>query len=138
MITAVIGDEAAHEFVAALVNGIGARLLVPDPVVVEVDIFLRSRGEHRAARIFLSEIAAGAHRRVPMTNALLARALAFDARYADLGLGFVDTSVMAVAEAEGAPILTFDFRHFRAAPRERSRAWDLLVDEAALRRAIGR
>lgn len=42
---------------------------------------------------------------------------------------------MAVAESQNAPILTFDFEHFRAAPRPDGRAWDLLIDEAVYARA---
>ena len=52
-----------------------------------------------------------------------------DARFADLDLGFVDGCVMAVAERMQAPILTFDFEHFRAT-RPTHGFWRLVVDEA--------
>ena len=44
------------------------------------------------------------------------RAAELDRRYADLNLGFVDTSVMAIAERREMPILTFDFTRL---PRHR-------------------
>lgn len=88
--------------------------------------------------MFLEALADGVHRRVSLTDALFRRAIEIDRRHAALGLGLVDAAVMAVAEAEGAAILTFDFTDFRAAPRLDGRPWSLLVDEAAYARAIKR
>ncbi len=48
----------------------------------------------------------------------------------------VDAAVTAVAEAEDASILAFDFRDFRAAPPLGGGAWRLVVDEAAYRKAV--
>src|SRR5918994_4229755 len=59
------------------------------------------------------------HTPVFLSPGLLRRAAAIDARFADLGLGFVDASVMAYAERHELPILTFDFHDFRAATPER-------------------
>jgi predicted nucleic acid-binding protein len=73
---------------------------------------------------------------VALTETVFARAVEIDGRYADLGLGLADASVMALAEREQAGILTFDFEHFRAAPRSDGRAWDLVVDESRYIRAI--
>ena len=64
------------------------------------------------------------------------RALEIDRRPAALGLGLVDAAVMAIAESEDAPVLTFDFTDFRAAPPSGGHPWALL-DEAAYARAIG-
>lgn len=60
---------------------------------------------------------------------LLRRAAAIDDQYADLGLGLVDASVMAIAERHGHPVLTFDFAHFRAT-RPAGGYWRLVVDES--------
>ena len=65
------------------------------------------------------------------------RAVEFDRRHAALGLGLVDAAVMAVSDSADAPILTFDFTDFRAAPRADGRPRALLVDESAYARAIG-
>ena len=54
---------------------------------------------------------------MPLTARLFARAAVIDRRYAALDLGLVDAAVMAIAESEDVPILTFDFRDFRAARR---------------------
>jgi predicted nucleic acid-binding protein len=71
-----------------------------------------------------------------LTPTLFAQAVAIDMRYRDIGLGLVDASVMAIAAATKSPILTFDFRDFRAAPPVRGGAWDLVVDEAAYARSV--
>ena len=66
---------------------------------------------------------------------LMRRAIEIDTRFADLDLGFVDGCVMAIAEQMRAPILTFDFEHFRATRPSRG-FWQLVVDEARYADAI--
>jgi hypothetical protein len=131
------GDEA-HRLASALVIGAGRSLLVPDAVACEADGLIRHRAGHDAARAFLKALTDGIPRRVALTETLFTRAVELDARYADLGLGLSDTSVMALAEAEHAGILTFDFEHFRAAPRPDGRPWDLVIDESRYLREIQR
>jgi predicted nucleic acid-binding protein len=111
------------------VTRLGRDLIVPVTVIVEVDQLLRSRLGGYAARLFLAAIGAGEHRVAFATSALLRRAVEIDRRYADLNLGFADTSVMALAEQHNYPILTFDFEHFRAAPPPNG-YWRLIVDES--------
>ena len=113
---------------------LGRDLLVPDPVIVEVDQLLRARVGAHAARLFLGAIADGEHTTTFLSAGVLRRAVAIDARFADLGLGFTDATVMAIAERDRLPILTFDFEHFRAAPPA-SGYWQLVVDEARYREA---
>jgi predicted nucleic acid-binding protein len=103
-------------------------------VVVEVDQLLRSRIGGHAARLFLASLAAGEHVVAFSSVTLLRRAAEIDARFADLGLGFADASVMALAERRGHPILTFDFEHFRAAPPPNG-YWRLVIDESRYARA---
>lgn len=108
---------------------LGRQLVVPDPVIVEVDQLLRARVGDHAARSFIDALAAGEHAVAFLSSGLLRRAAEIDARFTDLGLGFTDAAVMAVAERDRLPILTFDFEHFRAAPPEGG-FWQLVVDEA--------
>jgi predicted nucleic acid-binding protein len=112
-------------------------LLVPEPVVVEVDQLLRASVGDRAARAFLAAIVDGEHAFVPASAGLLRRAVELDSRFADLGLGVVDGCVMALAERRRLPILTFDFEHFRATRPMRG-FWRLIVDEARYAEATGR
>ena len=107
---------------------LGRDLIVPEPVIVEVDQLLRSRVGGHPARLFLEAIAAGEHVVVNLSPALLRRAVELDASFADLGLGYVDAAVMAIAERDGLPVLTFDFEHFRATHPAHG-FWQLVVDE---------
>jgi hypothetical protein len=84
---------------------------VPGLVLAEVDYFLRS--ERRAMRAFVHDLARGAFTYVPPTLDLIERAMEIDRAYADLSLGLVDASVMALAEQLGVyRIATRDVRHF--------------------------
>jgi predicted nucleic acid-binding protein len=121
----------------ALVSELGRELLVPDPVVVEVDQLLRARVGRPSARLFLEALAAGEHTVVFLSAGTLRRAVEIDARFGDLDLGFVDACVMAVAERLRLPILTFDFEHFRATRPARG-FWRLVVDEARYADATSR
>ncbi len=107
---------------------LGRELLIPAPVVVEVDQLLRSRVGCDAARLFLEAVAAGEHSVANSSPALLRRAVELDRQFADLGIGYVDATVMALAERERLPVLTFDFAHFRAT-RPADGSWELVIDE---------
>jgi hypothetical protein len=104
-------------------------LLVPDPVLVEIDALLRRRVSPTAARSFMENVGSHGIRRVALDEALFARALQYDQTYADLNLGLVDAAVMALAERERSAILTLDFRDFRATRPLRGGFWRLVVDE---------
>lgn len=121
--------DDGHALAAELLTRLGRDAVVPIPVAVEVDHLLRSRVGGRSARAFLGGLGAGEHEIADLTPGLLRRAVDFDARFADLGLGLADASVMAVAERHGTPILTFDFEHFRATGSARG-FWKLVVDES--------
>ncbi|MEX2557794.1 MAG: PIN domain-containing protein [Actinomycetota bacterium] len=126
--------DEAHGLASALVAELGRDLVVLDPVVVEVDHLLRSRLGSEAARLFLRSLVEGEHRVAFVTAGILEGASEFDARYADLDLGFVDGTIMAYAERHRLPILTFDFEHFRATKPTHG-YWRLVVDEARYRDA---
>lgn len=126
--------DRAHDLATALVTGFGRDLVVPIPVIAEVDHLVRSRIGADAARAFLAALASGEHRVAEVTPGLLRRATEIDAQHADLDLGFVDAAVMAFAERSELSILTFDFQDFRAT-RPVHGHWRLVVDEAVYTRA---
>jgi predicted nucleic acid-binding protein len=119
------------------VTELGRDLLIPEPVIVEVDQLLRSRVGAHAARLFLEAVAGGEHVVVNLSPVLLRRAVEIDATFADLGLGYTDAAVMAVAGRNRLPVLTFDFEHFRAASPPHG-FWQLVVDEHRYRHHVGR
>ena len=116
---------------------LGRDLLVAEPVIVEADQLLRSRVGPHSARLFLEALAAQEHTVVSLTQRLLRRAVELDASFADLDLGYADTAVMAIAERDRLPILTFDFTDFRAT-RPAHGFWQLVVDEHRYQRHVQR
>jgi predicted nucleic acid-binding protein len=138
LIAAASRTDAFHMLARRLVAAAGRELIVPDPVVVEVDWMLRHRVDAATARRFLQALASGAHQRGTISPSVFAAACAIDQAYADLDLGLVDASVMAIASATDSAILTFDFTHFRAAAPKRGRAWRLMIDEAEYEKWRGR
>jgi predicted nucleic acid-binding protein len=120
--------DEAHALAANLVTELGRNVLVPEPVIVEVDHLLRFRVGSHAARLFLQAIASGEHTVVNMSPRLLRRAVELDAAFAELELGYTDGAVMAIAERDHLAVLTFDFEHFRATRPARG-FWQLVIDE---------
>lgn len=114
---------------AALVIELGRDLLIPSPVLVETDYLLRTRVGASSARSFLETVAAGLHTVAYLTPELLRLAVQIDRHYEALDLGLADAAVMAIAEREQTPVLTFDFEDFRAAPSSQG-PWQLVVDES--------
>jgi predicted nucleic acid-binding protein len=105
----------------------GARTrYVPGLVLAEVDYFLRER--RPAMRAFMADLGAGAFTYAPPTASILARAMEIDRQYADLGLGLVDGSIVALAEELGITRLaTRDVRHFGAVRLRRGHPFELVV-----------
>ena len=99
---------------------------VPALVLAEVDYFLRD--ERPAMRRFVRDLRRGAFTYAPLAIDHVARAMEIDERYADLRLGLVDASIVALAEDLGlARILTRDVRHFTAVRLRDGRAFELVV-----------
>jgi hypothetical protein len=99
---------------------------VPGLVLAEVDYFLRN--ERRAMQVFMQDLARGAFTYAPPTLGQLARAMDIDRRFANLGLGLVDASVVALAESLGLHRLaTRDVRHFAAVRLRDGRPFELVV-----------
>ena len=99
---------------------------VPALVLAEVDYFLRN--QRRAMQLFMQDLARGAFTYAPPTLDQLSRAMEIDRRYEDLGLGLVDGSVVALAEALGIRRLaTRDVRHFSAVRLSDGSPFELVV-----------
>ena len=99
---------------------------VPGLVLAEVDYFLR--GERHAMNALVDDLARGAFTYAPPALDELSRAMEIDQRYADLGLGLVDSSVVALADSLSLRrIATRDVRHFAAVRLSDGRAFELVV-----------
>jgi predicted nucleic acid-binding protein len=99
---------------------------VPGLVLAELDYFLRR--ERAAMRHFLRDLQRGAFTYAPPPTEQLSRAMDIDERYADLRLGLVDASIVALAEDLGMRrIATRDTRHFSAVRLRDGRPFELVV-----------
>jgi predicted nucleic acid-binding protein len=99
---------------------------VPGLVLAEVDSFLRR--ERQAMGVLMREISRGAFTYAAPTREILDRAMDIDRQYADLRLGLVDASIVALAEELGVRRLaTRDVRHFSAVRLRRGGRFELVV-----------
>ena len=134
LIAAADRRSSVHRLAGGLIQELGRNLVLLDVVLVECDYLLRARVGTTSARRLLQAVVGGAHSSAFLSPGLLRRATELDSGYHDLGLGLVDASVMAYAERHDLPVLTFDYRHFRATESKRG-PWRLLVSEEQLARA---
>ena len=89
--------------------------LLPWAILPEVDYLVSSELGPRAQESFLGDIAEGAFAVEYGKHEDIVRAHAIGRKYRTLGLGLVDTVVMAIAERLRAEaIATLDLRHFSA------------------------
>lgn len=106
-------SDQDHAACRALIEGAHEPLVIPAPVLVEVDYWIARRLEPTALLALLADIEAGAYRVADLTTADYARARELCDRYADADIGFVDAAVLAVVERLGERRLaTLDRRHF--------------------------
>ncbi len=99
---------------------------VPGLVLAEVDYFLRK--ERRAMGALIRDLSRGAFTYAAPTQAILDRAMDIDRQYADLGLGLVDASVVALAEELRVyRLATRDVRDFSAVRVRGGKRFELVV-----------
>ncbi len=105
--------DAEHARVTRLLLDIPDELFVPVSVLPEADYLISRRvGSAVAARV-LDGIARGEMTLEQVRVADIVRSLELMRQYADSDIGFVDASIVAVAERLGIrKILTLDRRHF--------------------------
>lgn len=119
-------DNAACQ---ALLAAGPAPLLVPMLVVTEVAYFLGNRIGPAAEAAFAGAITGGELVPEPVLDRDWPRIHELTVRYADLGLGIVDASVIAAAERLGLDtIATLDRRHFTAVRPAHVAAFHLVPD----------
>lgn len=88
-------------------------IVVPVTVLPEVCYLLQTRISASAEQAFVKAVGDGQFLTEPLEPEDVARAAALMLEYADLPLGFVDATVIAIAERLGArEVLTTDRRHF--------------------------
>jgi len=125
VVAAIDRSDKHHARCAALLESAEGSLLVPTTVIVEVCWLLEDRPDIESA--FLTSVATGEFEHVTITAADLARMAELVHTYADLPLGAVDASVIAVAERlKLTDVATLDLRHFTVVRPKHAAALNLL------------
>jgi predicted nucleic acid-binding protein len=105
--------DAAHAACRRLIEATTEPLLIPSPVLVEVDYWVRKWLGSRTLVRLLDDVRAGAYRVEDLRPEDYHRVRELCDRYADADIGFVDAAVVALAERLNEPKLaTLDRRHF--------------------------
>lgn len=108
-------DDRHHRGVCSVVREDPGPIIVPSPILGELDYLLRVNLGIDADLSFLSGIRSGGFVIEPFTSADLVRCSELIADYRDLDLGLADASVIATAERlDVNRILTVYERDFRA------------------------
>jgi uncharacterized protein len=125
LVAAIDRSDKHHARCAALLESATGPLLVPTTVIVEVCWLLEERPEVESA--FLDAVAADEFEHVTITAGDIARMAELVRTYADLPLGAVDASVIAVAERlKLSDVATLDRRHFTVVRPNHTTALSLL------------
>jgi predicted nucleic acid-binding protein len=123
-------SDQDHGVCAELIARRTEQLVVPAPVLVELDWLASSRLGPGAFESFLADIEDGTIRVIDLTRADYRRVRELCSRYRDLPLGFVDAAVLAVTERMGEPkLVTLDYRHFRVVRPQHGVSLVLLPEE---------
>ena len=131
LLAALDASEEHHQAAAAAVRDAREPRLLSPFVLAELDYLLARHVSPRVARSLLTEVAHGAYDLAPFGAEDVARAVEILDRYADLGLGLADASIVVLAERHRAwDVLTLDERHFRAITGPRKRPFRLLPADA--------
>jgi predicted nucleic acid-binding protein len=104
--------DPSHPACVELLRQTGDPVVVPSPVLVELDWIGDARGVP-VLEATLAAVESGAIEVLDLSPADYARVRELCRQYSDLRLGLVDASVVAVAERLGEQtIATLDHRHF--------------------------
>ena len=109
----VDSDDAWHERVVAWWKANRSAVVVPVCVLPEVCYLLHHRISPEAEAAFVQSVVNGDFNVEPLESDDLSRAESTMRKYAELEIGFVDSTVIATAERlDAVQILTTDRRHF--------------------------
>jgi len=129
LVAAAASRDRNHERCVALLSQAARPLIVPALVVTEVAYFLGDRIGHSAEQAFARSLRDGELVVEPVEPSDWSRITELLDQYADLPLGIVDASVIAVCERLKVTMLaTLDSRHFSVVLPRHGRALTLVPD----------
>jgi predicted nucleic acid-binding protein len=113
LLAALDGADPDHGRCAELIAGSSENLTVPALVLSELDYWCHERLTAAVWQAFLEDVLAGAYNVQSPTAADLRRCLELQRDHADLAVGVVDASLLALVERLEEPkVATLDHRHF--------------------------
>ncbi len=121
--------DADHLACRRLIETAQEPLLIPAPVLVEVDYWIHTRLHPGVLIALLADISIGAYQIEDLRVEDYRRISELCDRYSDSDIGFVDAAVLAIVERLNEPKLaTLDHRHFRILRPRHIEALRLLPD----------
>lgn len=106
-------QDTWHEKSVELLKSEPGQLVLPSPIIPEVDHLLGVRLGGRAQTTFYRGLASGSYFVADLPQGGYQRVLDLNDRFDDLRLGFVDASIVAIAESLSLRrVATTDRRHF--------------------------
>lgn len=120
-------DDPFHRRSVEMIDAMDESFVLVAPTLVEIDYWIRKRLSLDVWQALVDDIAAGAYQVEHLDAADLARVADLEREYADLRLGMVDASVIAVCERLGeTKVATLDRRHFSVVKPRHCTALELL------------
>lgn len=126
---ALDSDDLRHDVCASLIEGADEQLVVPVPVLVELDYWVRKFASADAWLAFCEDVNAGAYSLLELDATALLRAAQLQSQYADPPLDITDAAVFIACEALGEEkVATLDRRHFSVLRTTEGKSLQLLPE----------
>jgi predicted nucleic acid-binding protein len=124
-------DDRHHRALRKFIVNRREDILIPSPILSEIDYLLQAKLGIAAELDFLDDIVAGVFALEPFTTQDVSRSRELVEQYSGLDIGLAEAAVIATAERLGVSrILTVDERHFRAVRGAGGKAFTLLPADA--------
>jgi uncharacterized protein len=122
-------DDAAHAACRQLIENAEEPLVIPAPVLVEVDYWIHQRLHPGILVALLDDVYSGAYRVLDLVLDDYRRVGELCDQYADSDIRFVDAAVLAITERLGErKLATLDRRHFGMLRPRHARSLQLLPE----------
>ena len=129
LLAALDVNDRDHDLCREFLADAREQIVVPAPVVVELEWMTATRVGRDEFDDFLDDVETGGVRLEPLNTEDYARIRVLLRQYADFPLGLVDASVVAVCERLGErKVATLDRRHFSVIRPSHGRSLRLLPD----------
>jgi predicted nucleic acid-binding protein len=110
---AIDRSDPEHASVVEALRSTPRPHVLPSPVLVEIDYWIRKFLDLSAFDALVQDIVAGRYELEPVAERDLERIAELESQYREADIGFVDAAIAATSERlDIGTLLTFDRRHF--------------------------